>query len=96
MLAPTMGTHDGSVVRSIIETPTGYTHTQLSAVESARRVLAGQHPAGFQSPVLGVRVGARHEHLRQPHHRPAPPRASGGNVLAAPVIAVPVLFVFAE
>lgn len=50
MLAPTMGTHDGSVVRSIIETPTGYTHTQLSAVESARRVLAGQHPAGFQSP----------------------------------------------
>jgi short subunit dehydrogenase-like uncharacterized protein len=41
---------DGSVVRSVIETPTGYTYTQLSAVESARRVLAGQHPAGFQTP----------------------------------------------
>ncbi|GAA2513908.1 saccharopine dehydrogenase family protein [Winogradskya humida] len=41
---------DGSVVRSILETPTGYTFTQRSAVESARRVLAGQHPAGFQTP----------------------------------------------
>lgn len=41
---------DGSVVRSIIETPTGYTYTQLSAVAAARRVLAGDHPAGFQTP----------------------------------------------
>jgi short subunit dehydrogenase-like uncharacterized protein len=41
---------DGSVVRSVIETPTGYTYTQLSAVESARRVLAGQYTAGFQTP----------------------------------------------
>ena len=40
----------GRVVRSVIETPTGYTYTQLSAVEAARRVLAGQHPAGFQTP----------------------------------------------
>lgn len=43
---------DGTVVRSVIETPTGYTYTQLSAVEAARRVLAGQHPAGFQTPSL--------------------------------------------
>ncbi|MET3420899.1 short subunit dehydrogenase-like uncharacterized protein [Actinoplanes tereljensis] len=41
---------DGTVVRSIIETPTGYTYTQLSAVEAARRVLAGQHSAGFRTP----------------------------------------------
>jgi len=41
---------DGTVVRSAIETPTGYTYTQLSAVEAARRVLAGEHPAGFRSP----------------------------------------------
>jgi short subunit dehydrogenase-like uncharacterized protein len=41
---------DGSVVRSVIETPTGYTYTQLAAVESARRVLAGQHLPGFQTP----------------------------------------------
>ncbi|MFS8197829.1 saccharopine dehydrogenase family protein [Streptomyces sp. CWNU-52B] len=41
---------DGTVVRSVVETPTGYTYTQLSAVASAARVLAGQHPAGFQTP----------------------------------------------
>jgi hypothetical protein len=41
---------DGSVARSVIETPTGYTFTQLAAVESARRALAGHHPVGFQSP----------------------------------------------
>jgi short subunit dehydrogenase-like uncharacterized protein len=41
---------DGSVFRSVVETPTGYTYTQLSAVEAARRVLAGQHPAGFRTP----------------------------------------------
>jgi hypothetical protein len=41
---------DGSVVRSVIETPTGYTYTQLAAVEAARRVLSGQHAAGFQTP----------------------------------------------
>lgn len=41
---------DGSVVRSVVETPSGYTYTQLSAVEAARRVLAGQHPAGFRTP----------------------------------------------
>ncbi|MET0927941.1 MAG: hypothetical protein ABWX74_00410, partial [Aeromicrobium sp.] len=41
---------DGSIVRSVIETPTGYTYTSLSAVEAARRVIAGQHPAGFRTP----------------------------------------------
>jgi short subunit dehydrogenase-like uncharacterized protein len=41
---------DGSVVRSVIETPTGYMYTQLSAVAAAGRVLDGQHPAGFQTP----------------------------------------------
>ncbi|MET0448240.1 MAG: saccharopine dehydrogenase NADP-binding domain-containing protein [Aeromicrobium sp.] len=41
---------DGSIVRSVIETPTGYTYTSLSAVEAARRVIAGQHQAGFRTP----------------------------------------------
>ncbi|MBZ6102280.1 saccharopine dehydrogenase family protein [Streptomyces olivaceus] len=41
---------DGSVVRSLIDTPTGYRFTQLSAVEIARRVLAGSFTPGFQSP----------------------------------------------
>ena len=41
---------DGHVARSLIDTPTGYTFTQLSSVEIARRVLDGQLTAGFQSP----------------------------------------------
>ncbi|MFE7508594.1 saccharopine dehydrogenase family protein [Promicromonospora sp. NPDC057488] len=41
---------DGSVVRSVIETPTGYTYTQLSAVAAARRVLDGRHTSGFRTP----------------------------------------------
>ncbi|MFE3736999.1 saccharopine dehydrogenase family protein [Streptomyces sp. NPDC059134] len=41
---------DGSVARSIIDTPTGYQFTQLSSVEIARRVLAGSFTPGFQSP----------------------------------------------
>jgi short subunit dehydrogenase-like uncharacterized protein len=40
----------GQVARSLIDTPTGYTFTQLSSVEIARRVLDGQFTAGFQSP----------------------------------------------
>lgn len=48
---------DGSIVRSVIETPTGYTYTQLSAVEAARRVLAGQHSAGFQTPSAAFGLG---------------------------------------
>ncbi|WP_328491976.1 saccharopine dehydrogenase NADP-binding domain-containing protein [Streptomyces sp. NBC_00414] len=41
---------DGSVARSMIDTPTGYRFTQLSSVEIARRVLAGSFTPGFQSP----------------------------------------------
>ncbi|MCI4042445.1 saccharopine dehydrogenase NADP-binding domain-containing protein [Streptomyces sp. TRM75563] len=41
---------DGSVTRSLIDTPTGYRFTQLSSVEIARRVLAGSFRPGFQSP----------------------------------------------
>ncbi|MFI2363413.1 saccharopine dehydrogenase family protein [Promicromonospora sp. NPDC019610] len=41
---------DGQVARSLVSTPNGYTFTQLSSVEIARRVLAGQFTPGFQSP----------------------------------------------
>jgi short subunit dehydrogenase-like uncharacterized protein len=42
---------DGRAVRSMIETLNGYSFTPLAAVEAARRVLAGQHRSGFQTPV---------------------------------------------
>ncbi|GAA2334796.1 saccharopine dehydrogenase NADP-binding domain-containing protein [Streptomyces kunmingensis] len=41
---------DGTVARSVIDTPTGYRFTQLSSVEIARRVLAGDFTPGFQAP----------------------------------------------
>ncbi|WP_320783514.1 saccharopine dehydrogenase family protein [Streptomyces sp. CRN 30] len=41
---------DGTVARALIDTPTGYRFTQLSAVEIARRVLAGAYTPGFHSP----------------------------------------------
>ncbi|MCS7475765.1 saccharopine dehydrogenase family protein [Umezawaea endophytica] len=41
---------DGGVVRSYVDTPTGYGFTRLSTVEIARRVLAGDFAPGFQSP----------------------------------------------
>ncbi|MCX2731537.1 saccharopine dehydrogenase NADP-binding domain-containing protein [Saccharopolyspora sp. NFXS83] len=41
---------DGRVARSLVTTPTGYTFTQHSSVEIARRVLSGQFRPGFQSP----------------------------------------------
>ncbi|RON44210.1 hypothetical protein BK666_17780 [Pseudomonas frederiksbergensis] len=41
---------DGSVARSVIETVNGYSFTPLSAVEAARRVLAGERHAGFETP----------------------------------------------
>lgn len=40
----------GQMARSLVSTPNGYTFTQLSSVEVARRVLAGQFTPGFQSP----------------------------------------------
>ena len=42
---------DGRVARSVIETVNGYSYTPLAAVEATRRVLAGEHRAGFQTPV---------------------------------------------
>ncbi|MFE9686245.1 saccharopine dehydrogenase family protein [Streptomyces sp. NPDC006285] len=57
---------DGSVARSLIDTPTGYRFTQLSSVEIARRVLAGSFTPGFQSPSsaygseLALAVGDSH------------------------------------
>ncbi|GAB3572672.1 saccharopine dehydrogenase NADP-binding domain-containing protein [Amycolatopsis endophytica] len=50
----------GQVARSLIDTPTGYTFTQLSSVEIARRVLGGHFAVGFQSPasVYGAGLAA--------------------------------------
>lgn len=41
---------DGSTVRSVLDTVNGYTFTPTAAVEAARRVLAGEHQPGFQTP----------------------------------------------
>ncbi|NGZ85928.1 saccharopine dehydrogenase family protein [Duganella aceris] len=41
---------DGAIFRARIDTVNGYSYTPLSAVEAARRVLAGEHRAGFQTP----------------------------------------------
>ena len=41
---------DGSIARSVIETVNGYSYTPLAAVEAARRVLAGERRAGFETP----------------------------------------------
>jgi short subunit dehydrogenase-like uncharacterized protein len=41
---------DGTVFRARMDTVNGYTYTPLSAVEAARRVLGGEHRAGFQTP----------------------------------------------
>ncbi|WP_327104240.1 saccharopine dehydrogenase family protein [Nonomuraea glycinis] len=48
---------DGTVARALIDTPTGYRFTQLSAVEIARRVLAGSYKSGFQSPASAYGPG---------------------------------------
>jgi short subunit dehydrogenase-like uncharacterized protein len=42
---------NGRIARSVIETVNGYSFTPLAAVEAARRVLAGEHRPGFQTPV---------------------------------------------
>lgn len=34
----------------MIETVNGYSYTPLAAAEAARRVLAGEHHSGFQTP----------------------------------------------
>lgn len=41
---------DGQIARSRIDTPNGYTFTQLSSVEIAARTAAGVFVPGFQSP----------------------------------------------
>lgn len=41
---------DGNTVCSVLDTVNGYTFTPLAATEAARRVLAGEHPPGFQTP----------------------------------------------
>lgn len=41
---------DGRVARSLVTTPTGYTFTQHSSIEIARRVLDGHFTAGYQTP----------------------------------------------
>lgn len=42
---------DGATTRAVLDTVNGYTFTPLAAVEAARRVLAGEIRAGFQTPV---------------------------------------------
>lgn len=48
---------DGSVARSMIETVNGYSYTPLAAVEAARRVLAGERRAGFETPARVFGMG---------------------------------------
>lgn len=40
----------GVIIRAVMDTVNGYTFTPLAAVEAARRVLAGECRAGFQTP----------------------------------------------
>ena len=47
---------DGRVVRSMIETSSGYSYTAESGVEVARRVMAGDFKPGFQSPASAYGV----------------------------------------
>lgn len=42
---------DGSTAYAVLDTVNGYTFTPLAAIEAARRVLAGEVRAGFQTPV---------------------------------------------
>ena len=41
----------GATTRMVLDTVNGYSFTPLAAVEAARRVLAGEFRAGFQTPV---------------------------------------------
>ena len=43
-------TAEGDVIRSILETVNGYLFTASAAAEAGRRVLAGEHRPGFQTP----------------------------------------------
>ena len=48
---------EGKVVRSMMETASGYTYTGESGIEVARRILAGDFKKGFQSPASAYGVG---------------------------------------
>lgn len=41
---------DGTIARSMLDTVNGYSFTPMAAAEAARRVLAGEFRAGFQTP----------------------------------------------
>jgi short subunit dehydrogenase-like uncharacterized protein len=41
---------DGTIARSVLDTVNGYSFTPMAAAEAARRVLAGEVRAGFQTP----------------------------------------------
>jgi short subunit dehydrogenase-like uncharacterized protein len=43
---------DGNIARAVLDTVNGYTFTSLAAAEAARRVLAGEHRPGFQTPAV--------------------------------------------
>lgn len=43
---------DGAVRNTVLHTVNGYTFTVLASVEAARRVIAGESTAGFQTPAL--------------------------------------------
>ncbi|WP_343528365.1 saccharopine dehydrogenase NADP-binding domain-containing protein [Sphingomonas sp.] len=43
---------DGTVARSVLDTVNGYSFTPMAAAEAARRVLAGEVRAGFQTPAV--------------------------------------------
>jgi short subunit dehydrogenase-like uncharacterized protein len=42
---------DGTVHRATLDTVNGYTFTAVASIEAARRILAGEIAAGFQTPV---------------------------------------------
>jgi short subunit dehydrogenase-like uncharacterized protein len=50
-------TSDGAVVRSVLDTVNGYTFTATAAAEAGRRVLAGEHRPGFQTPAQLFGIG---------------------------------------
>jgi short subunit dehydrogenase-like uncharacterized protein len=50
-------TSDGAVIRSVLDTVNGYTFTATAAAEAGRRVLAGEHRPGFQTPAQLFGIG---------------------------------------
>ncbi|KAK8097753.1 uncharacterized protein PG998_013239 [Apiospora kogelbergensis] len=50
--AVTVTDADGGIGRAVLHTVNGYTFTAMASVEAARRVLAGEVKAGFQTPAM--------------------------------------------